>query len=84
MLRLLQAVDFVVLDLTGFHTGHGGTAFEVRSAIDLVAIDRLKLTAALDSDRRFLAAQLQRAWSEMATGSPNAGGGARTLTVHLG
>ena len=84
VLRLLQAVDFVVLDLTGFHTGHGGTAFEVRSAIDLVAIDRLKLTAALDSDRRFLAAQLQRAWSEMAADSPNAGGGARTLTVHLG
>lgn len=82
--RLLQAVDFVVLDLTGFHTGHGGTAFEVRSAIDLVTVQRLKLTAALDSDRRFLTAQLQHAWSEMAADSPNAGTGARTLTVHLG
>lgn len=84
VLRLLRAVDFVVLDLTGFHTGHGGTAFEVRSAIDLVDVARLKLTAAADSDHRFLTAQLQRAWSEMAVGSPNAGTGTRTLTVHVG
>lgn len=84
VLRLLRAADFVVLDLTGFHTGHGGTAFEVRSAIDLVDVDRLTLTAARDSDRRFLTAQLQRAWSEMAADSPNAGAGTRTLVVHLG
>lgn len=84
VLRLLQVVDFVVLDLTGFHTGHGGTAFEVRSAIDLVDVERLKLTAGPDSDRRFLTAQLQHAWSEMAADSPNAGTGGRTLTVHLG
>lgn len=82
--RLLRAVDFVVLDLTGFHAGHGGTAFEVRSAIDLVDVERLRLTAAPGSDRRFLTAQLQHAWSEMAADSPNAGVGARTLTVHLG
>ena len=84
VLRLLQVVDFVVLDLTGFHTGHGGTAFEVRSAIDLVDVERLKLTAASGSDQRFLTAQLQHAWSEMAADSPNAGTGVRTLTVHLG
>ncbi len=83
VVRLLQVVDFVVLDLTGFHTGHGGTAFEVRSAIDLVDVERLKLTAALNSDRRFLTAQLQHAWSEMAGDSPNAGGGVRALVVHL-
>ncbi|MFT3969380.1 MAG: hypothetical protein QM695_03645 [Micropruina sp.] len=42
---MLQTVNFVVLDLTGFHAGHGGTAFEVHSAIDLVDVERLKLTA---------------------------------------
>ena len=82
--RLLGEVDSVVLDLTGFHAGHGGTAFEIRSAFDLVDVDRLKLTAALGSDRRFLTAQLQRAWSELAADSPNAGPGVRTITVHVG
>lgn len=82
--RLLTAVDFVVLDLTGFTPAHGGTAFEVRSAFDLVDVDRLRLTAAAGSDRRFLTAQLQRAWSDLAADSPNAGPGVRQVTVFLG
>ena len=82
--RLLTEVDFVVLDLTGFTPDHAGTAFEIRSAFDLVAVDRLKLTAAAGSDQRFLNAQLQHSWSQLAAGSPNAGTGVREVTVYLG
>lgn len=82
--RLLTAVDLAVLDLTGYHAGHGGTAFEVQSAFDLVDVARLELTAAAASDRRFLAAQLRYAWSRMGASSPNAGTGSRTVVVHLG
>ena len=77
-------IDYVVLDLTGFTADHGGTAFEVRSAFDLVDVARLKLTASHSSDTRFLNAQLQHAWSQLAADSPNAGTGVREVTVHVG
>ena len=82
--RLLTEVDHVVLDLTGFTADHGGTAFEVRSAFDLVDVARLKLTASHSSDTRFLNAQLQHAWSQLAADSPNAGTGVREVTVYVG
>ena len=82
--RLLTEVDYVVLDLTGFTADHGGTAFEVRSAFDVVDVDRLRLTAATSSDQRFLNAQLQHAWSQLAADSPNAGSGVREVTVYVG
>ena len=84
VVRLLQEVDLVVLDLTGFHPGHGGTAFELQAALDLVDVARLRLLASRDSDQKYLAAQVRGAWAALAAGSPNAGGGARTITVHLG
>ena len=71
-------------DLTGFTADHGGTAFEVRSAFDLVDVARLKLTASHSSDTRFLNAQLQHAWSQLAADSPNAGTGVREVTVYVG
>jgi len=49
-----------------------------------VDVDRLRLTAAAGSDRRYLTAQLQRAWSDLAADSPNAGPGVRQVTVFLG
>jgi len=82
--RLLLEVDVIFLDLTGFHAAHLGTGFELQAAFDLVEVRRLRLLAAFDSDQRFLAAQLQRAWAAMASGSPNAGAGSRTIVVHLG
>ena len=84
VIRLLQEVDLVVLDLTGFHPGHSGTAFELQAALDLVEVGRLRLLAATGSDQRYLAAQLRGAWAAMAAGSPNAGPGSRTITVNLG
>ena len=82
--RLLTECDRVFLDLTGYHAGHGGTAFEVQSAFDLIDVEKLRLVAASGSDQQFLAAQLRHAWSQMVAESPNAGEGTRRVTVYVG
>lgn len=82
--RLLVECDAVFLDLTGYHAGHGGTAFEVQSAFDLIDVGKLRLVAAPGSDQQFLAAQLRYAWSQMVADSPNAGEGTRRVTVYVG
>jgi len=52
--------------------------------IDRYTIDQVILLADPISDRRFLTAQVEAAWAQMADGSPNAGSGSRTIHVAVG
>ena len=81
---LLARMDLVALDLAGYHPEHRGTRYELQRVIDRYPIDRVVLLADPMSDRRFLSAQVEAAWAQMADGSPNAGTGARTLHVAVG
>ena len=80
---LLERMDLVMIDLTGFRLENVGTAYELQRVIDRFPIERVTLLAAPASDRKFLAAQVRAAWSRMAAGSPNAGTGARAVHVEL-
>jgi hypothetical protein len=81
---LLQRMDLVMIDLTGFGLENTGTAYELQRVIDAFPIDRVTMLAERNSDQPFLAAQIRAAWSRMAAGSPNAGTGERTVFVELG
>lgn len=78
---LLVRMDLVVIDLTGYVPANAGTRFELQRAIDLCAVSTITLLATGSSDRRFLSAQINATWAQMADGSPNAGAGERTMTV---
>jgi hypothetical protein len=78
---LLQRMDVVVIDLTGYRPQHTGTRYELQRVVDRFPIERVSLVAEAASDRPFLVAQLRAAWAQMAGGSPNAGTGARTVHV---
>jgi hypothetical protein len=80
---LLQRMDLVMVDLTGFGLDNTGTAYELQRVIDTFPIERVTLLADRTSDQPFLAAQVRAAWSRMADGSPNAGTGGRTVHVEL-
>jgi hypothetical protein len=69
---LLERVDLVTLDLSGFTPNNAGTRWELQRVIDRVPIDRVIFLADEQSDSRFLADQLNGTWSHMASGSPNA------------
>jgi multisubunit Na+/H+ antiporter MnhB subunit len=81
---LLARMDLVALDLAGYRPEHRGTRYELQRVIDRYPIEHVILLADPMSDRRFLAAQVEAAWAQMADGSPNAGAGARTLHVAVG
>ena len=70
---LLERADLVVIDLHGYHWNNTGTAYELQRVIDRFSIERCLVLAAGNSDTAFLEAQVQRAWSQMARGSPNEG-----------
>jgi hypothetical protein len=79
---LLDRADVVVLDLSGYHWDNLGTGYELQRVIDRFPIERTILLAdPTHTDRPFLVAQIQRAWSQMAAGSPNAGERPRHLIV---
>ena len=69
---LLEGVDLVVLDLSGFRPENVGTRYELQRVVDRFQIERVVLLADPQSNQRFLAAQIHEAWSLMAEGSPNA------------
>jgi hypothetical protein len=69
---LLERVDLVVLDLSGFRPDNAGTRYELQRVVDRFPISHVVLLADPQSNQRFLAAQIQEAWSLMAEGSPNA------------
>jgi hypothetical protein len=81
---LLARMDLVALDLAGYRPEHRGTRYELQRVIDRYPIDRVILLADRMSDRRFLTAQVEAVWAQMADGSPNAGTGSRTLHVAVG
>jgi hypothetical protein len=78
---LIDRVDLVVIDLTGYRRENTGTGFELQRVIDRVPIERVMMLVERASDRPYLTAQLRDAWRRMADGSPNAGTGSRTVHV---
>ena len=78
---LLDRADLVVLDLSGMMPGNAGTRYEIQRVIDRVPIDRVIFLADRRSDRDYLHAEIGRAWSQMAFGSPNSGAGRRVARL---
>jgi hypothetical protein len=79
---LLERADIVLLDLSGYHWDNLGTGYELQRVIDRFPIERCVFLAdPTHTDRPFLESQIQRAWSQMAAGSPNAGEAPRQVIV---
>lgn len=78
---LLARMDLVVLDLSGFRPQNVGTGYEVQRVIDRFPIEGIVFLADQRSNGKFLAAQLQQSWSQMAAGSPNATRGPRVAMI---
>ena len=78
---LLERMDFVFIDLTGFVPSHEGTAWELQRVIDRFPIDRVWLLAGPASDDQFLTAQVAAMWRRMAPDSPNAGQGLQVIDI---
>jgi hypothetical protein len=69
---LLDRVNVVVLDLSGYQRENVGTGFELQRVVDRFPFERIALIADEHSDEVFLEAQVREAWTHMAAGSPNA------------
>jgi hypothetical protein len=80
---LLARMDVVVLDLSGYRPQQAGTRYELQRIVDRYPIEQVMLLAEPASDERFLTAQVEAAWAQMADGSPNAGTGSRKVHVAL-
>ena len=78
---LLARVDLVVLDLSGFLPQNVGTHYELQRVVDRFPIEQVVFLADPSTDREFVTAQIESAWSEMAAGSPNAGPGRKEAMV---
>ncbi|TDE95752.1 hypothetical protein EXU48_05650 [Occultella glacieicola] len=78
---MLDRMDLVVLDLSGYRPENIGTRFELQRVVDGFPVDRVLFLAEPHSDQPFLTAQLRAAWSAMAAGSPNEGTGTRRARV---
>jgi hypothetical protein len=68
---LLQRADLVVLDLSGYHSAHQGTQFELQRIVDRVPVHKVVLVADPRSNVRFLRAEVAAAWAWMTANSPN-------------
>jgi hypothetical protein len=69
---LLDRVNVVVLDLSGYQRENVGTGFELQRIVDRFPFERTAVIADEQSDEVFLEAQVREAWNHMASGSPNA------------
>jgi hypothetical protein len=78
---LLQRVDVVALDLSGYRPTNAGTRYELQRVLDRVPVERLIFLADRRSKRSFLANEVQRAWLQMSPSSPNAGDREHTAIV---
>jgi hypothetical protein len=78
---LLERMDVVALDLSGYQQENLGTGYELQRLVDRFPMTRCVLLADPLSDLAFLEAQVQAAWSRMADGSPNAGDQPREILV---
>jgi hypothetical protein len=79
--ELLERVDLVVLDLSGYMEKNAGVRYELQRVIDRVPIERVMFLGDPYSKKRFLNRELQLAWSHMAPGSPNADHQPKTAVV---
>ena len=78
---LLDRADLVVLDLSGFTERNLGTRYELQRVIDRVPMERIVFLRDQLSKKRYLQFEIQRAWSQMAADSPNAGVAPRWAAV---
>lgn len=69
---VLDRVNLVVLDLSGFTPANAGTQYELQRVIDRYPIERVVFLADPHSNRRFLTKQIDLAWHRMDAASPNA------------
>jgi len=69
---LLDRVDVVVLDLSGYQRDNVGTGYELQRVVDRFPLERAALIVDASSDEVFLEAQVREAWTHMTAGSPNA------------
>ena len=75
--ELLQQVDAVCMDLSGFTRKNEGAAYELQRVVDRFPIERVLFLMDNRGSEKFLRAAIQRAWLQLAQGSPNAGTGLR-------
>jgi hypothetical protein len=68
--ELLNRVDLVLLDLSGFRANEG-TGYELQRVIDCFPIERVCFLVDPNSNRKYLIRDVQLAWQRMAAGSPN-------------
>lgn len=68
---LLEHVDVVTIDLSGYTPENIGTLYEIGELIDTFPIRRIIWLTDPWSDVDFLERQLREAWSGVAVGSPN-------------
>lgn len=78
---LLDRVDLVALDLSGFRPENRGTDYELQRVIDRFPIERVVFLADPRTNKKFITEYLQTTWSEMALGSPNARAERKTAVV---
>lgn len=69
---LLERVDLVVLDLSGFTPNNAGTRYELQRVVDRFPVERVVFLADQRSNLKFLTNELEQSWAQMAAGSPNA------------
>jgi hypothetical protein len=80
---LLERVHLVALDLSGYTNVNEGTRHELQRVIDRLPIERVIFLVDQRSDRKFVEAELQRAWAQMAARSPNAVHDSKTAIVAI-
>lgn len=78
---LLDRADLVALDLSGYTDRNLGTRYELQRVIDRIPVEQVVFLRDQWSKKRYLEAEIQQAWSQMAAGSPNAGPAARWAAV---
>jgi hypothetical protein len=68
---LLDEMDLVVVDLSGYTERNAGTRYEMQRVIDRVPVECVMFLADQRSRKKFLEHELRAAWASMASGSPN-------------
>jgi hypothetical protein len=80
---LLARVDLVALDLSGFTPANAATRHELQRVVDRFPIEGVVFLADQRSNKKFVVDQIERAWAQMAEGSPNAGPRPRRALVAI-
>jgi hypothetical protein len=81
VLRVLDQVDVVVLDMSGYVAKNVGTGYELQLIIDNIPIERVIFLCDPYSDWKFLEAAIEKAWQRTVAGSPNQSGSHRTAVL---